>query len=335
VRYRRHELDEALACFERADASAPHDLLARYHASLVHLTRGDYRRGFALFDAHLRLWAPRFRDGAPPARPRPGQTIVVRAHNGLGDTLQFVRYVPRLAAMGARVLLVVQERLRPFLQDFPGADAVLGPDDPVPAHDAALSLLELPRVFGDTPETVPHGPYLHADPSRVARWKERLGGEGTLRVGLVWRGNPAQRDGLYRSCPLSALAGLGDLAGVTFYALQLGPGREELASCPADFRVRDLSAEIDRDGAFLDTAAVLESLDLLISVDTSVAHLAGGLGRPLWLLLPDWADWRWMLGTRRSPWYPTARLFRQPRPFDWLSVVREVREELRALAGRT
>jgi Flp pilus assembly protein TadD len=334
VLYRRHALDEALAAFERAEALAPGDAVARYHVSLVHLTRGDYRRGFSGFDAHMRLWAPRFRGGVPPARPRAGQTLLVRAHNGLGDTLQFVRYVPRLAGLGARVVLAVQERLRPLLDGFPGTDEVIGWDDPVPAHDAALSLLEMPRVFEDTLDTIPApGRYLHADPRRVARWSARLGEEGRLRVGLVWHGNPAQRDGLHRSCPLKELAALRDVEGVSFYSLQLGAGSEELAGCP-ELRVRDLSGDLDREGAFLDTAAVLESLDLLISVDTSVCHLAGALGRPVWLLLPDWADWRWLLGTARSPWYPTFRLFRQPRPFDWASVVRGVRAELRALAAR-
>ena len=333
VLYRSHALDEALAAFRRALALAPGDLVARYHISLAHLTRGDYRRGFADFDAHLRLWAPGFRGGAPPQRPRPGQTLLVQAHNGLGDTLQFVRYVPRLAALGASVVLVVQDRLRPLLQGFPGAERVLGPGEPPPAHDASLSLLEMPRVFDDTLDTLPaQVPYLRADPRRVHHWAGRLGGEGTLRVGLVWHGNPAQRDGLYRSCPLRELDGLRDVEGVTFYSLQLGAGSEELGPSPRGLPVRDLSAQLDLQGGFLDTAAVLECLDLLISVDTSVCHLAGALGRPVWLLLPDWADWRWGLGTRRSPWYPSFRLFRQPRPFDWAAVVRGVRKELRALA---
>lgn len=331
VLYRRHALDEALAAFKQAGAQSPEDPIARYHASLVYLTRGDYRRGFADFDAHLRLWAPRFRGGAPPPRPCSGQTILVQAHNGLGDTLQFVRYVPRLVGLGACVVLVVQNALRSLLTGFPGTQVVLGSDDPVPAHDATFSLLEMPRVFGDTLETLPTSPYLQADPERTARWAARLGGEGTLRVGLVWHGNPLQPDGLYRSCPLRELAGLAGVPGVTFYSLQIGAGAEEMDARPASFQVRDFSDELDRDGPFLDTAAILATLDLLISVDTSVCHLAGALGRPVWLLLPAWSDWRWLLATRRSPWYPTFRLFRQPRPFDWRSVVAEVRSELCSL----
>jgi Flp pilus assembly protein TadD len=332
VEYRRHRLGAALASFERASELAPGHPVARYHASLVHLTRGDYARGFADFDAHLQIWAPRFLAQRRTCAPGPGRTIALVAHNGLGDTLQFVRYVPRLAATGARVVLQVQDRLRPLLASLPGVDQML-PPGPLPPCDGAFSLLELPRVFGDTLDTVPRDvPYLCADAGLAEAWRARLG--SGFHVGLVWHGNPLQTDGLYRSCPFDELSALGGVPGVRFVSLQMGEGAEELASGANPLGVRDLAGELDGTaGPFMDTAALLSSLDLVVSVDTSVAHLAGALGRPVFLLLPDWADWRWLRDTDGSPWYPTFRLFRQPRPFDWATPLRAIRAELASLAS--
>jgi hypothetical protein len=245
--------------------------------------------------------------------------------------LQFVRYVPRVADLGGRVVLQVQPELLPLLGRQPGAAAVLkSSEDPGP-FDAQATLLELPAILGDTLETIPADvPYLRADPSLRARWSACLAVDQGFKVGIVWHGNPHQKDGLVRRCKLLDMAPIWDVPGVTVYCLQVGAGREELTAASGSCPVRDLG-DIDRDtGAFMDTAAIMEELDLVITVDTSVAHLAGGLARPVWLVVPCWADWRWMIDRTDSPWYPTMRIFRQPRPGAWAPVFAEVASALRA-----
>jgi tetratricopeptide (TPR) repeat protein len=331
---RERRWSEALAAFRAAEEVDPGCVYARFCESNLYLMQGDYARGYALYDAHRAVYPHRYRERRWEGGPLAGRTILLYAQHGLGDTLQFVRYVPRVAALGGRVVLQVQPSLLPLLGRMPGAARVCAiTDDPGP-FDVQATLLELPAILGDTLDTIPADvPYLQADAGLRARWAARLAGADGFRVGIAWHGNPEQKDGLVRRCALRDMAPLCEVPEVTVYSLQVGAGSEELAV--ERLPVGDLGA-IDREtGAFMDTAAVMESLDLVVTIDTSVVHLAGGLGRPVWMVVPYCADWRWMVERPDSPWYPTMRIFRQPRPGAWAPVFAEVAAALRRRVERS
>jgi hypothetical protein len=255
-------------------------------------------------------------DGAPLA----GRRLLVHAEQGIGDTFQFVRYLPRLNAAGGEVVFLAPDRLRPLLAPAIGAARIVGGADPLPSYDVHAPLLSLPHLLGDGAPYAPPQPYLAADPARRRHWADRLG-DGGLKVGLVWQGNPNFRADRRRSVPLAALAPMAALAGIRLIALQVGPGAEQRDALPwAKERLETLEARPDDNGAFLDTAAIIASLDLVISSDTATAHLAGALGVPAWVMLSYVPDWRWGLVDATTPWYPSARLFRQTAPGDWSGV---------------
>ena len=322
---------EAIASFDRALALAPDYADAHFNKSLALLATGDYAQGLAEYEWRWK------RSGAAPSRqsrplwlgepPLAGKTILLHAEQGLGDTIMFARHAGQLARAGARVVLEVHAELKDPMTRLAGPAAVIGRGEPRPAHDFHCPLGSLPLALKIRPDSVPSDiPYLAADPGRVARWGERLAAHGTPRVGIVWAGNVAHTDDRNRSLPLDKLAPLFAQDGARVVSLQrdLRAGdAERLATTP----VLHLGPEL---ADFDDTAAVLAQCDLVISVDTSVAHLAGALGRPLWVLLPFSADWRWTAAGERSPWYPSARLLRQPRPGDWESVVTAVLKDLPA-----
>lgn len=328
-------LAEALAIHEVAAALAPDDAEIRCNHALARLAAGDLVGGFALNEARWQapgmaphgMDAPAW-DGADPA----GRTILLHDEGGFGDTLQFVRYAPLLAARGAQVVLRVQPPLVRLLRRLPGVGAIVARGAALPRHDLHCPMLSLPHRFGTSLDSVPAAaPYLAADPEQVARWRDRLPA-GTLRVGLVWAGAArpdmplAHAMDRRRSLPLPALAPLAAAASVRFVSLQLGPAAAETP--PAGLDLFDPTAAL---ADFDDTAALVAALDLVISVDTAVAHLAAGLGRPVWLLNRYDSCWRWLAGRADSPWYPTMRLYRQPAPGDWQAVVREVARDLQAV----
>jgi hypothetical protein len=261
----------------------------------------------------------------------PGKSLLVCVEQGLGDTLQFVRFLPQAQARSqARILLECQPSLVDLLAGCPGIDTILSvtPGEAVPkvTYDAHIPLLSLPLILGIDEANLPGPiPYIPIPAHRRAAWAERLGSSEGLRVGLVWAGNPGFPDDRNRSCALSQLAPLAQVPGVTFYALQKGEPARQAQNPPAEMRLIDFSADL-RD--FTDTAAAIQNLDLVISTCTSVPHLAGALGAPVWLALQFAADWRWMLDREESPWYPSMRLFRQPRPGDWASVFTRMAEAL-------
>lgn len=325
---RAHHFDDALAAFRTAREADASFFYAQFCESNVYLMKGDYIQGYRLYDAHRAVSPPPYRERRWDGRPLNGRTILLYAQHGLGDTLQFVRYVRRVADMGGRVVLQVQPNLLPLLRHQSGAAVAIAQNDEPGAFDFQATLLELPAILGDTTETIPMDvPYLRADPVLVAEWRAALARDGGFKIGIAWHGNPHQKDGLIRRCSLRDMAPIWKVPGVRVYSLQVGAGSEEL-TIGDRVPVREF-ADIDRDhGAFMDTAAIVENLDLVVTIDTSIAHLAGGLGRPVWLVLPYWSDWRWMIDRTDSPWYPTMRIFRQPRPEAWEPVFAAVRSAL-------
>jgi tetratricopeptide (TPR) repeat protein len=316
--------EEALADLDRAARARPDDHGAIWNRGLARLTLGDLPGGWEDMD-HRRI-ADR---GVPPWRGGEiaGRRLLLFAEQGLGDTLHFVRYAPLAAALGARVVLEVQPALKPLMTGLPGVEAVVAMGEAVPAVDLACPLMSLPRAFATAMATIPAGiPYLASSPDLVRRWGERMAGEGP-RVGLVWAGNPEFAADRHRSPGLASLRPLLDVPGIRFFGLQKGAGRADLDRVRLPPSFTDLGAEID---GFADTAAIMANLDLVISSCTGPAHLAGALGRPLWLALGYAADWRWFRDRDDSPWYPTARLFRQTAFGDWAGVAARMTAALAA-----
>ena len=314
---------EAEAVARDAVAAAPADPAMRHHLGTTLLAAGTLTvEAWDLYEARLKL--PGIR-ALPPSRhwnggPLDGRTLLIHAEQGLGDTLQFVRYLPLAAARGGRVVLAVQPALVRLLQGTPGAAEVVPAGAALPAFDVFVPLLSLPRLFGTTLESVP--PPL---PYGVPLAPGRIGGlrAGGLRIGLVWAGGGVFADDRHRSMPATAMDGLAGVPGVQFVSLQLGA-----AALPAG--AEDGMAGVQD---FADTAARVAGLDLVIAVDTAVAHLAATMGIPVWLLSRHRGCWRWGQERADSPWYPGLRLFRQSRPGDWDGVVQEVRAALLAWAG--
>jgi len=263
--------------------------------------------------------------------------ILLHADEGLGDTLQFCRYVPQIAA-SARTVLEVQPPLVRLLSRLLGPIEIIARGDPLPAFDLHCPLMSLPRAVRTTLDTIPAtSPYLEADPADVAHWRERLAGLARLRVGLCWAGGRSRylsqiATDRRRSITLDTLAPLGEISGVQFISLQKGPPAAEAARPPHGMELHDFTEDLHD---FADTAALKDSLDLVISVDTSIAHLAGALGKPVWLLNRFDTCFRWLQNRDDSPWYPSLRQFRQPAPGDWRSVISRTRGALQRLADRS
>jgi tetratricopeptide (TPR) repeat protein/ADP-heptose:LPS heptosyltransferase len=323
-------LDEAIAQYRRAIALQPEFVDAHKNLGHALLLAGDLPQGFAEYEWRWRQqhWSPR-----PFAQPLwdgsdlQGQTILLHAEQGMGDTIQFVRYADLVRDRGGRVIVECQPALVRLLQPMLSLDRVVAQGEPLPEFAVHAPLLSLPHILGTDLTTIPaRVPYLSL-PSDVTIPLFPAGG---LKVGIVWAGNPSHKNNRYRSCGLTVLRSLLTLPQVRFYSLQKGEAVSELQQ--AGLPVVDLSGQLQD---FADTAAAIAQLDLVISVDTAVAHLAGALGKPVWLLLGFAPDWRWMLEREDSPWYPTMRLFRQPQLGDWESVVLRVRQELERVIAPT
>jgi glycosyl transferase family 9 (putative heptosyltransferase) len=256
---------------------------------------------------------------------------LLQAEQGLGDTIQFARYVPLLAKTGATVVLEAQPELVPLLAQLEGTAGIVARGDMLPPFEVQCPLGSLPLALRTEPATIPTGiPYLKADDTRMAKWRSRLERLGERRVAIAWSGNPRHGNDRNRSIALGSLAPLWGADRIDFIGIQrnLRDGDAELLARSG--RITQIGAELDD---FADTAAVLALADLVITVDTSVAHLAGAMGRPVWILLPFSPDWRWTLAGEESRWYPSARLLRQPSLGDWTSVIERVRSELERFSG--
>jgi hypothetical protein len=327
--------DEALACFERAVSIAPGDPQTRLNRSMLLLKIGDFECGWKEFEWRFRIMMGR-KLRFPIAWPLwmgqaslKDKTILLYAEFGLGDTIQFCRYVRLLAAQGARVVLEVQPELRSLMMKLEGVDHVLADDEPVPKVDFYCPIMSLPLAFQTRMDSIPAAPsYLVCDPTRRTAWAARLGTRTAPRIGLAWSGNPTHPNDGERSMPLAILADV--IRSLSSNAQFVSLQKDVRAS---DRPVLDALAVIDFSGViqdFADTAALIANLDLVITVDTSVAHLAGAMGKPVWILLPFNAEFRWLIDRSDSPWYPSARLFRQSSAGDWDGVISKVAERMAA-----
>lgn len=314
--------DEALTFYGEAARLAPGHARIRTNHAIALLRAGELERGWPDYEWRLQLREPTERDRLAArtrwhaGMPLANQTIFVHAEQGLGDTLQFTRYLPLLAAQGAQVILEVQPPLISLLAGFPGVQRIIAQGEPLPAFDFYCPLLSLPFEFGTRLDSIPEPVAFRARTDKVAAWADRVGSQhGGPRVGVAWSGRPTHDHDHLRSIPLRAFRRLFDaLPAVPFFSLQKDPGSADAALLATISNLANLGPRLDDFG---DTAAAIAHLDLVITVDTSVAHLAGTMGKPVWVLLPMASDWRWLLGCAGSPWYPTAMLYRQRRFGDW------------------
>jgi tetratricopeptide (TPR) repeat protein len=327
--------DDAIESYEKALAVRKDYADAQFNKALALLTSGDYRHGFADYEARWR------RTGMPPqpSRGKPlwlgeyplaRKTVLLHAEQGLGDTIQFARYVPLIAAGGAKVILEVQPELASIMRRLDGAPAVVTRGEKAPPFDVHCPLGSLPLALHTELAAVPAKiPYLSADDDKLAQWSARLDALPRPRIGICWAGNPGHDNDRNRSIGFSKLAPL-FATPASFVSVQRDVRAEDATALAAERQVMHVGAELKD---FDDTAAVLALCDLVISVDTAPAHLAGALGRPLWVLVPFAPDWRWTRADATTPWYPTARLFRQPAPGNWEDVITRVAQELATLSA--
>jgi tetratricopeptide (TPR) repeat protein len=324
-------VQEALEHFARAVEIDPDYAEAHFGRSHVLLLCGEYAEGWKEhewrlrvppFDAPARRFGQLMWDGSR----LPAGTVLLHAEQGLGDTLQFVRYAPLVAERCAAVVLECQPALKTLLSSVKGIRRILAQGEALPPFDAHLPLMSLPAVFGTSLETIPwQGPYVHPEAASVADWRRKIASDpARLKVGIAWAGRSENWDDRKRSIPLTMLAPLAQAPGVTFYSLQKGDAAAQAASPPEGMRLLDIAAQSTN---FSDAGLICQ-LDLVITVDTSVAHLAGAMGIPTWVLVAHSPDWRYHLGRDDNPWYPSMRLFRQPSDGDWADPIRRAAHEL-------
>ena len=325
---------EALDDLERVQAMLPQYADAHLNEALVRFCLGDLRKAWEKYEWRWKCkdWSEKLRPFSQPLwlgqESLAGRSIFLHAEQGLGDTLHFIRYVALVIERGARVVLEVQPLLKVLASEIKGVSSVISRGEPIPACDFHCPFLSLPLAFGTELDTIPcQVPYLWPPADRVARWKARFPKGDKLRVGLAWSGNPRNPLDAIRSMSLLQLAPLFEIDGIEFLSLQKDIRNHDVEALRGFRQIANLGPDL-RD--FGDTAAAIMELDLVIAVDTAVAHLVGALGRPVWVPLPFSPGWRWLLERDDSPWYPSARLFRQPKPGDWESVVLELKHQLQS-----
>lgn len=322
-------LDKALACFNRTLSLQPHLAFALHHRGLVELALGDFARGWNDYEfrpTYAQKPQNRYQRPRWQGEPLAGKTILLHAEQGLGDTLQGIRYARHIKHTGATVICEVQKPLLRLLANTPGIDRLLAEDEEMPHHDFQIRLLSIPRLLG-IPENEP--PYLFASQERLDFWKERIKNIPGLKIGIAWQGDTTFEHDWLRSVPLAEFAPLAAVPNCRLISLQKFTGTEQIAANRQTVPVIELEPEIDTGGGpFMDTAAIMRHLDLVITSDTSIAHLAGGLGVPVWLATSYAPDWRWMMHREDCLWYPTMRLFRQTKIHHWTDVFTRMAHEL-------
>ncbi len=329
---RQRRSAEAFQCYDEALRISPNHAQVRVSRALLMLQLGNFEPGWSEYE-----WRLKCKEYAIPSFPQPmwdgsplnGRTILIYGDHGLGDTLQFIRYAPLVRERGGIVIVAVRKPLARVLSSCPGVERVIPEGAPLPEFSVYIPAMSLPRVFGTTLATVPAQiPYLAADAALIDRWRDVIGREEVFRVGIAWQGNPSYARDRQRSFPLMEFEPIARSGGVRLYSLQKDFGTEQITAVASRFAVADLGSRLTD---LMDTAAVMKNLDLVISADTSIVHLAGALGVPVWVALPFESDWRWLLERDDSPWYPTMRLFRQARPGEWGEVFTRISD---AVAGR-
>jgi len=332
-------IEQALACFDHLLKQAPEHYSPHMNRALLWLAQGDYLRGFEEFEWRWKIPGnvPRKRPGVPwQGEPLEGRAILVHGEQGFGDAIQFIRFVPLLKEAGARVIVECPKPLHTLFQSCAAIDDFSIRGEPSGACEVHAPILSLPRLLKTTIETIPApSGYLAAKPESVARWQERLSKIPGFRIGIAWQGDRTHPRDRVRSIPLSQYEPLADIDGVRLIRLQKGFGSEQLVAWHGKSPIVDPDSIAPDDWVdFQDTAAIMANLDLVITPDTSPAHLAGALGVPVWVVLPYSAEWRWLVGREDSPWYRSARLFRQKTPGDWNEVFGRIVEELSTLLRR-
>jgi tetratricopeptide (TPR) repeat protein len=332
----RGELDAALAWVEQSLIMQPDSAEAHKNRAIIWLFQGDYERGWREFE-----WRWKSKDFPPNpypqpywnGQPLPGGTLLLHAEQGLGDTIQFVRFAAAAGQLTKRTILVCPPPLVTLLGRCGQNLEVLPQGAPLPPIDAQASLMSLPGLLRTLPQAGSGSPpYLQPAADLVEQWRAELSGYAGLKVGIVWQGNPNYRGDQFRSVRLAEFLPLAEVAGATFFSLQKGFGGEQVAEIADRLPLVDLSERLDDEaGPFMDTAAVMANLDLVITTDTAAAHLAGALAVPVWVALAHVPEWRWLLGREDCPWYPSMRLFRQVAPGDWPSVFGRMAAELGAM----
>lgn len=336
-------VDEAVKSYAKARSAGKDHPDIQFSEALALLTLGDYRTGFEKYEARWR------RSGMPPPQSRRGplwlgdyplsrKTVLLHAEQGLGDTIQFARYVPLLAATGASIVLEVQSELTALMARLDGGATIIASGEAPPPFDVHCPLGSLPLALRTEPDTVPAQiPYLSADDASLAKWTVRIGALARPRIAIAWSGNPSHYNDRNRSLAFARLAPLfahpaAQAGGARFISIQHDVRAEDASALAAETHVLHLGGDLEN---FTDTAAVIALSDLVIAADTAVAHLAGAMGRPLWVLIPFAPDWRWTLNGDASPWYPTARLFRQTALGDWDGVIARVAADLSKYVSST
>jgi tetratricopeptide (TPR) repeat protein len=325
--------EEALAAYDRAIELKPDFAEVRCNRAMMWLSEGKFEAGLPEFE-----WRWKRKDARPirfhqprwNGSPLQGRSILLFAEQGLGDTLHFIRYAPLVKQLGGKVLVECQAALIPLLKSMPGVDVIVPQGSSLPEFDVQAPLLSLPGIFKTTLKTIPHEvPYMFADRDLRDHWQQRLKEMPGFKIGIVWQGDRGYKRDRFRSLPLDLFAPLAKLPGVQLISLQKGAGSEQVAAFAEKHPLLDLAPELDNaSGPFMDTAAVLCNLDLVLAPDTATAHLAGALGVPVWLLLSAVPHWAWLVDRQNSPWYPTMRLFRQRILGEWDTVIETIREEI-------
>lgn len=327
---------DAIDCFEKSISIMPDFAQAHWNLSLSLLITANFSRGWKEYEWRLKtpeLAGEQKRFSHPLWEEQDifGKTILIHTEQGLGDAIQFIRYIPQLASLNVHVLLECKPALKQLFQTVQGIKQIVSPGEPVPRYDFHCPLLSLPSRLNMASNAIPTPiPYLFPDENRIDAWRKKMPDTGrAFKVGLMWAGSPENPNNQNRSLPLSKLDLLGTVKNVVFYNLQKGDGADQAKQPLANLYFIDLKEDI---GDFASTAALIANLDLVISVDTSVAHLAGAIGKPAWVMLPFAPDWRWLLDRDDSPWYPTHRLFRQREIGNWEEVISRVKVALDSLA---
>jgi tetratricopeptide (TPR) repeat protein len=327
---------EAEAAYDIALWLQPDSVSTHWNRSLAWLQAGDYERGWPEYEWRWkrkqtppRILSKPLWDGSPLEC----RTILLHTEQGLGDMLQFVRYAAVIKAYGGNVIVQCPGFLIPLFQRTPGVDRLVDENSPLPEFEVYAPFMSLPGLTGTTLTTVPATvPYLFIEPERVAFWKDKLQSLQGFKIGIAWQGNPHHAWDHHRSFPLSMFESIAAVQGIQLLSLQKGPGSEQMSKLKGLFEVHDLAAGLEaHPEAYMNTAALMLNLDLVITADTATAHLAGGLGVKTWIALSAKSDWRWLFRREDSPWYPTARLFRQKTLDDWPEVFERMANALMEL----